>query len=55
MKNFLLAIILVLAANLSFGQLTITPGTQWVNSGAAVIILNDIDLINNGTSLKAAV
>ncbi|MGB5006949.1 MAG: T9SS type A sorting domain-containing protein [Ferruginibacter sp.] len=54
MKNFLLAIILVLAANLSIGQLTITPGTLWVNSGAAVIILNDIDLINNGTLIKGS-
>ncbi len=52
MKKFLLATILVLAAGLSFGQLIITPGTQWVNSGAAVIILDDMDLINNGTIIK---
>jgi hypothetical protein len=48
MKKYLLSITLILVCNFSFGQLSITPGTKWVNNGAAVTILNDIDLINNG-------
>jgi len=49
MKNFLLLLITSFTSNLIFGQLKINPGVQWVNEGAAVIVLNNIDLINNGT------
>ncbi len=49
MKNYLLLLITGIASNLTFGQLRINPGVQWVNDGAAVIVLNNIDLINDGT------
>jgi hypothetical protein len=30
------------------GQLTITPGTQWINAGNPAIVLNNINFVNNG-------
>ncbi len=49
MKNYLLSVIILFTSNVSIGQLNILPGTQWINSGAAVVVFHDIDLVNNGT------
>ena len=54
MKNYLLFLILVFTGNVSIGQLKIFPGTHWINSGNAVIVLQDIDLINDGTILAGS-
>lgn len=48
MKYLLLIITLGLVTNSGFGQLKITPGTQWINSGGIIITLQDMDFINNG-------
>lgn len=54
MKNYFLFIITGLVTSSLFGQLRITAGAQWITSGAPVIILNDIDLINDGTMLSGS-
>jgi hypothetical protein len=49
MKNYLLLLMLGFVSSSTLGQLKITSGTQWVNEGAVVVVLNDIDLVNDGT------
>ncbi len=51
MKKYIFLIILFSISNLSFSQLTITAGAQWVSDGSPQIVLNNIDFINNGTML----
>src|SRR6266404_854184 len=49
MKKYLLLYKILFLSLPAFAQLTISPGTQWVNNGAVTINLNNFDYINNGT------
>lgn len=51
MKKNLLIVMLAFVSPVVFGQLTITPGTQWVISGSPYVVMENMDFINNGIML----
>jgi hypothetical protein len=49
MKKFLLLYKILFVSLPAFAQLTISSGTQWVNTGNVTLNLSNLDMINNGT------
>jgi hypothetical protein len=49
MKKFLLLYKILFVSLPAFAQLRISSGTQWVNSGNVAVVVNNLDLINDGT------
>jgi hypothetical protein len=49
MKQIILSIITALLFSPGFSQLQIENGVNWITSGNASIVLQDINLVNNGT------
>ena len=49
MKKFLILYKLLFLGLGGYGQLTISSGAQWTNNGNATIVLQNIDLVNNGS------
>lgn len=49
MKKLILLLVTFCLVKLGNSQLVITAGAQWVNNGNAVVILNDMDLVVDGT------
>jgi hypothetical protein len=49
MKKYLLLYKILFLSLPGFGQLSISSGTQWVNSGNVTITLQSMDFVNNGT------
>jgi hypothetical protein len=47
-KYILLLIIISLLSCKGFAQLNIPSGTQWVNIGNVTVVMNNLDLLNNG-------
>lgn len=48
MKKYLIILLLSLTGVRAFSQLSIGSGTQWVTSGNASVVLQDINLVNDG-------
>ncbi|HEV8284566.1 MAG TPA: T9SS type A sorting domain-containing protein [Chitinophagaceae bacterium] len=49
MKKYVLLYKILFLSLPAFAQLTIPGGTQWVNSGTVSVVINNMDLVNNGT------
>ena len=49
MKKYLLLYKILFLGITGHAQLTITPGTNWVNTGNVTVLLQNMDFINNGT------
>jgi len=49
MKKFLILYKLLFLGIGGYGQLTISSGTQWINNGNATVVLQNMDLVNNGS------
>jgi len=49
MKKYLILYKLLFLGIGGYGQLTISSGTQWINNGNTTIVLQNIDLVNNGS------
>lgn len=54
MKKYCLYILICLHSHLLFGQLRITTGTHWVNQGGSNIVLENLNLINDGNLVPGA-
>ena len=49
MKKYILSLVIPLLCCQAFAQVNISTGAQWVNNGNVTIVLNNMDLVNNGT------
>lgn len=49
MKKIILSIIITCLLQNGFSQLKIGPGTHWITTGGASVVLEDINLVNDGT------
>jgi hypothetical protein len=49
MKKIILSIVSAFIIQMGFAQLKIESGAQWITSGNAAVVLNDMGLINSGT------
>ena len=49
MKKFLILYKLLFLGLGGYGQLTMSSGTQWINNGNTSVVLQNIDLVNNGS------
>jgi len=49
MKKYLILYKLLFLGLGGYGQLTISPGAQWINNGNTTIVLQNIDLVTNGS------
>jgi len=49
MKKYLILYKLLFIGLGGYGQLTISSGAQWINNGNTTIVLQNIDLVNNGS------
>jgi hypothetical protein len=49
MKKFLLLYKVLFVSLPAFAQLTISPGTQWINNGNVNIVIGNMDFVNNGS------
>ena len=49
MKKYILFMLILAISYQMIGQVTITPGSQWVNDGNVTVTFNNQDLIINGT------
>jgi hypothetical protein len=48
MKKYFLLFVLFFYGLQNFAQVTISSGTNWVNAGSINVVLQDLDLLNNG-------
>jgi hypothetical protein len=48
MKKYLLLYKILFVSLPAFAQVNISSGTQWVNSGNVTVVMNNIDLVDNG-------
>jgi len=49
MKKYLILYKLLFLGVGSYGQLTISSGAQWINNGNTAVVLQNMDLVNNGS------
>ena len=49
MKKFLILYKILFVSLPAFAQVTISPGTEWINSGNISVVFNNLDFVNNGT------
>ena len=49
MKKILLLYKILFVSLPAFAQLTISPGTQWINNGNVNIVIGNMDFVNNGS------
>jgi len=49
MKKFLLLYKILFVSLPTFAQLTISPGAQWMTNGNVSVVINNMDLVNNGS------
>src|SRR6187399_813169 len=52
MKKYLILYKLLFLGVGSYGQLTISSGAQWINNGNTAVVLQNMDLVNNGSILS---
>ena len=48
MKKYFLLFVLLIYGLQNFAQVTISPGTNWVNAGSINVVVQDLDLLNSG-------
>src|SRR6266496_5038459 len=49
MKKILLLYKILFVSLPAFAQLTISPGTQWINNGNVNIVIGNMDFVDNGS------
>ena len=49
MKKYLILYKLLFLGIGGYGQLTISSGAQWINNGNTTVVLQNMDLVNDGS------